>query len=285
MRKLLKLLGIIVLVIAIALVVMGFRGRSIVEATYGSTFRLIDTLPDSIDLAEADRWTILTGCRDCHGEDLSGEVMIDAPPFLVVAPNLTRGTGGVAADYETAADWDRAIRYRIRPDGTGMLPMMPSENYHHLSDADLMRIIAAVRAAPPVDRELPSTRVRLMGLPIAGIGVLHPSDDQPDAPAGPTPPAAPTADYGAYLARLTCVECHGEDLRGGPTPGGGPKATDLAAAGLWSYEAFAEAVTRGVAPGGRRLAEQMPSPSFSVLTETELRALQAYLATLLTEER
>jgi mono/diheme cytochrome c family protein len=158
--------------------------------------------------------------------------------------------------------------------------MMPSENYHGMSDSDLALIIASTRAAPPVDRELPRTKVRLMGLPIAGAGVLHPASEQADAPGGPTPAAGPEAEYGEYLSRLTCAECHGEDLQGGPTPGGGPKAPSLSAAGLWSHEAFVEAMTEGVAPGGRQLAEEMPFAMFNRLTATELQALQAYLATL-----
>ncbi|MFV1987262.1 MAG: cytochrome c, partial [Gemmatimonadota bacterium] len=200
--------------------------------------------------------------------------------FFVVAPNLTGGRGGVAGSYGSIEDWDRAIRYRIRPDGTGLLPMMPSENYHRMSDSDVASIIASVRAAPPVDRELPSTKVRLMGLPIAGAGVLHPPEHQVDAPSGPTPPAGSSAEYGEYLARLMCVECHGDDLQGGPTPGGGPTAPGLSAPGLWSQDAFVAAVAQGVAPGGRRLAEEMPSAAFSRLTQTELLALRAFFATL-----
>jgi cytochrome c553 len=279
-RRVLKIVGILGLVGTIALVVMGFRGRALVEATYESSFRLLTSIPDSIDPAEAWRWTAVNGCRDCHGDDLSGKVMIDAPPFLVVAPNLTAGIGGVAGEYRSVEDWDRAIRYRIRPNGTGLLPMMPSENYHHMSDRDVSMIIAALQAAPPVDQELPATKIRLMGLPIAGAGVLHPRSEQSDAPGGPTPAAGPTAEYGEYLARLTCVECHGAELEGGPTPGGGPKAPSLAATGLLSHEAFVRAVTEGIAPGGRQLAEEMPYEVFNQFTPTELQALQVYLATL-----
>lgn len=258
---------------------MGFRGRSIAASVYETPGRLLESLPDSVDLAEGARLATTTGCHGCHGDDLSGEVFIDAPPFLVVAPNLTSGTGGVAGAYRGPADWDRAIRYRIGPDGRGLLPMMPSENYHRMSDEELAKIIAYLMAAPAVANDLPETQLRAMGLPIAGFGVLHPKREQADAPSGPTPPAAPTADYGAYLSGLTCVECHGDDLQGGPTPGGGPKAPALGSAGRWPLEAFLTAMREGVALG-RTLDPVMPFEYFEAMTDLELEALHRYLATL-----
>ena len=279
MRKVVKVLGLLGLFATIVLVVAGFRGSSVAASTYESSFRLLSTLPDSIDLEEARRWSVVNGCGACHGDDLGGEVMIDAPPFLVVAPNLTSGAGGVGSGYRSVEDWDRAIRYRIRPDGTGMLPMMPSENYHRMSDEHVALLIASLQAAPPVDRELPETKIRLLGLPIAGLGVLHPAKDQPDAPGAPVPLVEATPEYGAYLSGLMCVECHADDLRGGPTPGGGPKAPDLYASGQWSVEQFAAAVTTGEAPG-RQLAAEMPYEFLVELEDIEVRALHAYLASL-----
>lgn len=284
MRKTVKILGYTGALAMLALVVMGARGRSITRATYEDGFRLLNALPEYVDASEGARLATINGCHDCHGEDLSGRVFIDAPPFLVVARNLTSGAGGVAGEYQSPADWDRAIRYRIRPDGRGLLPMMPSENYHKMSDEDVASIIAYLESASPVDHELPETTVRLMGLLIAGAGVLHPNRTQRDAPGGPTPAPAATAAYGAYLASLTCQECHGEDLRGGSTPGGGPKAPALAVSGRWSLAAFGEALREGVAPGGRRLAEEMPSSYFRFMTDLEIEALHVHLATLPLEQ-
>ncbi|MFV1986486.1 MAG: hypothetical protein ACC682_04355, partial [Gemmatimonadota bacterium] len=96
MRKAVRILGAIGLVGTIALVIMGFRGKAAITAIYESNFRLLSSLPDSLDLDEGRRWSVVNGCRDCHGDDLGGAVMIDAPPFFVVAPNLTGGRGGVA---------------------------------------------------------------------------------------------------------------------------------------------------------------------------------------------
>ncbi|MCG8469640.1 MAG: hypothetical protein MJB57_15780 [Gemmatimonadetes bacterium] len=279
MRKLIKILALGGALATVFLVVMGVRGRSMAHSVYETPGRLIETLPEGSDPVEGERLASIYGCHECHGDDLSGRVFIDAPPFLVVTANLTDGVGGIASEYRGPADWDRAIRYRIRPDGRGLLPMMPSENYHRMSDQDLGHLIAYLMSAPLADRELPRTEVRLMGLPIAGFGVLHPPRDQGDAPSGPTPPVGPTPEYGAYLSNLTCVECHGDDLRGGPTPGGGPKAPGLAVSGRWRFEDFVRAMREGRAPG-RDMDPAMPSAYFSRMTDVELQALHAHLATL-----
>ncbi|MFN8442810.1 MAG: hypothetical protein U0175_18685 [Caldilineaceae bacterium] len=58
---------------------------------------------------------------------LSGHTFADAPPFLLVASNLTQGVGGVGGSYSDT-DWVRAIRAEFintlrtgrRPDGTAL---------------------------------------------------------------------------------------------------------------------------------------------------------------------
>ncbi len=68
---------------------------------------------DSASLAEGERLSLVLGCADCHAANLAGSEMIDAPMFAVLpATNLTRGAGGVGADYG-AAGFERAIRHGI----------------------------------------------------------------------------------------------------------------------------------------------------------------------------
>src|SRR5687768_10608998 len=56
-------------------------------------------------------------CVECHGEDLGGGVMIDAPAIgRLFGPNLTEGSGSATAGY-AAADWDRIVRHGVRRDG------------------------------------------------------------------------------------------------------------------------------------------------------------------------
>ena len=60
--------------------------------------------------------------------------MVVPPATLLAVPNITRGRGGVTADF-TLADWDRALRHGVRPDGSGLV-LMPSEDYAALTDHD-----------------------------------------------------------------------------------------------------------------------------------------------------
>jgi cytochrome c553 len=220
------------------------------------------------------------GCQDCHGERLEGKVFLDIPPALAVASNLTRGRGGVGARYGDA-DWDRAIRSGVRPGGRMILPFMPYRLYGHLNDADAAALAAYLKQLPPVDNELPASKVRVPGYLM--LGAMGGADLPGGAPAprpGPADPE-PTAAYGEYFASTVCIECHGERLRGGKHPSGdGPPCPELSHAGLWSEADFARAMREGVVPGGRKLTEFMPTKYFAPLTDTEVRALHAYLKTL-----
>ncbi|HEX2190154.1 MAG TPA: c-type cytochrome [Longimicrobiaceae bacterium] len=284
MRKWLKRIGlglgglaVLALVAAAALYAVG---RSRLERTYEAPPARLAMIPD--DPASVERGRLIAtsrGCLECHGERLGGEVFLDIPPGKIVAPNLTRGRGGVAGRYADA-DWDRAVRYGIRPDGHPILPFMPFRLYNRLSDADAAALIAYLKQLPPVDNELPATEVRVPGyLMVAMMGDdLRGGVD--GAPRRATPPPGPTAEYGAYFASTVCVECHGEDLRGGEHPApDGPPGPSLEAAGTWTYEQFATAMRTGRAPA-RTLSEWMPTKYFAELTDTELRALHAYTKTL-----
>ena len=95
------------------------------------------------------------GCADCHGADLSGKAVIDEPPLAsIYASNLTAGQGGIGQSYTNDADWVRAIRHGIRPDGTPLL-VMPSQVYYYYSDEDVAAIVAYAKKVAPVDNELP----------------------------------------------------------------------------------------------------------------------------------
>ena len=74
-------------------------------------------------------------------------MFIDDPALgRVIAPNLTRGRGGVGATFSDA-DFVRAIRHGVDPSGRPLL-IMPADDYTHFSDADLGMIIAYVRSLP-----------------------------------------------------------------------------------------------------------------------------------------
>jgi len=112
--------------------------------------------------------------------------------------------------------------------------------------------------------------------------------------AGFSPCAAPqdAVSRGAYLAKAGgCVGCHTEDRRGAvPYAGGralktpfgtfyGPNITPDPSAGIgrWSEGDFVRALREGIAPGGVHLYPAFPYPSFTRMTEADMKDLWAYL--------
>lgn len=166
---------------------------------------------DSASLAEGEKQAWLHGCHGCHDAELQGKVFVDEPSVMrVVAPSVTEKIASYS-DAELA----RLIRHGVKRDGTGVAGM-PSATFYHLSDTDVGRIIAHLRAAPRVATALPATELYLF----AKLAMLK----------GEFAPDAATMDHrgprlgdrsdtsrawrGEYLARTICAECHGPTLHG-----------------------------------------------------------------------
>ncbi len=238
-------------------------------------------------LARGEHVATIRGCRECHGQDLEGGVVVEnAVVGRVVAPNLTAGRGGIGP--LSALDLVRAIRHGVGRDGRTLV-VMPSFEYYHLGDEDLAALLLWIRERPPVDHD---PGVRELALPIRLLLALQRETDflaaervDHDAPRRPTPPAGPTAAYGAYLA-MSCQGCHGADFTGGPIPGrppDWPPASDLTPAGRlagWDLEGFRRTLRTGTTPEGRTLdPAYMPWPAFAAMTDDELEALWRFLRT------
>ncbi len=248
-----------------------------------------DTITVPTDITAMQRGQHLSSavarCIECHGSNLAGRVLFDDPSIgRVVAPNLTRGRGGVGATFSTA-DFVRAIRYGVDPSGHGLL-VMPSDDYNRFSDADLGAIIAYVKSVAPVDSDLPTSEIRPFGRLLFALGRLHllPIESiDGDMPRPPVPPAGVSNEYGAYLATTAgCTTCHGPTLSGGripQAPPGTPPAANITPAGIggWSDADFIRALRTGVTPDGRRLDTYMPWPYYAQMTDDELRALKRFL--------
>jgi mono/diheme cytochrome c family protein len=95
---------------------------------------------------------------------------------------------------------------------------------------------------------------------------------------------------GAYLARVgDCIACHTAGPQSPPFAGGLPLNSPfgiiystnitpdpVTGIGKYSLKEFARAVRNGVAKDGRRLYPAMPYPSFTAITDDDIRALYAY---------
>jgi len=111
----------------------------------------------------------VAACVDCHGPNLAGKIFVDDPALArIVSPNLTRGQGGIGSTFADA-DFVRAIRHGVDPNGRVLL-LMPSDNYNTFSDADLGAIIGYVRSLPAIETALPVNEIRGIGRIVVAIG-------------------------------------------------------------------------------------------------------------------
>ncbi|HVK61151.1 MAG TPA: cytochrome c [Bdellovibrionales bacterium] len=232
------------------------------------------------DLAEGQRLLTTRGCVDCHGEKLQGKLVVENPALGVLAgPNLTGGKGGVVSGY-TDKDWVKAIRFGIHRSGRPLI-FMPAPEFYHISDKDLASMIAYMKSAPPVDSDIPATR---MG-PVARL--LYVVADFPMIPGehidAALPPIqaekGPTVEYGRYLT-TSCTGCHGATFKGGPIPGvppDWPPAADISATGnvsKWTLDQFKHTMRTGVTPEDKTLNPMyMPWPQATKMTNDELEAI------------
>jgi len=222
------------------------------------------------------------GCQGCHMPDYSGQVMADVPPFLMVAPNLTSGAGGIGSSYSDQ-DWVRALRHGVNPDGRGLM-VMPSEAYYYLNDEEMGALVAYLKTLEPVDNEVPEFEMRPLGKFIMGVdpAMATAPELMPDRERITDAVRGATAEWGHYRASVMCMVCHGGNLQGGQPPNpDSPYAPDLRVVPGWGMDAFKEYFRTGANPSGRVSdKEMMPWDKFVHLGEDELTAIYLYLETI-----
>ena len=289
----LKVLG---LVVVGAVLVIGLAWASVFVISESRLNQQVDVPGETIviptDITSIQRGqhvaSAVAACVDCHGPNLAGKVLIDDPVLgRFVAPNLTRGRGGVGSTFADA-EFVRAIRHGVDPGGRQLL-IMPSDDYNHFSDADLGAIVAYVRSIAAIDTALPSNEIRTVGRLLFAVGQLslQPSAGIDHFAPRPLPPrAGVTPEYGKYLADSAgCPTCHGPGFSGGKIPSAplnAVPAANLTPAGLsaWSDADFIKSMRTGMRPDGRVLSTAMPWPYYAQLTDDELRAIWRFLQVL-----
>ncbi|WP_420629889.1 c-type cytochrome [Candidatus Leptofilum sp.] len=107
----------------------------------------MDAPPRSNDASEdvlalGERWA--TFCTACHGADFTGNSMIGSPN---ITPHET-AVGGW-----TEAEFARAIREGVRPDGSTISTEMPWETMSRYSDEEIHAIWTYLQTVEPVARE------------------------------------------------------------------------------------------------------------------------------------
>jgi mono/diheme cytochrome c family protein len=242
----------------------------------------------------------ILNCGNCHspkepdgtvsGVPLSGGSVISTPAFDAYAPNITpdqtTGIGGW-----TNAQIVTVLREGRTPDGGMLRPPMPIGLYRVMSDRDAYAVAAYLQSLTPVVKKVPASTYR-MPVP-ASYG--PPLDKVPD------PDPVNQVVEGAYLVRIGhCMLCHtpvganGQRDYDHQLGEGGfkmegtfgirvtPNITPDRETGIgnWSAAEIRIALTRGVTPDGRQLAEPMPWRNLSTLRDADLNAIVAYLRTI-----
>jgi len=257
--------GLIVLILLAGLALYPIGVKKLTRSYPGIP---VETLSIPTDLAAIDRGrhiSIIWACTKCHGEALSGKLTANDPfSGTIPASNLTSGNNGIASSY-TDADWIRAIRHGVKPNGRAETLM---NNYASMSDQDLGDLLAYLKQLPPVNSDQPEMSFGVMVPITTALGLWTPAaetiDHAASRPAEPVPGV--TIEYGRYLSVL-CTECH--------------RAKNIGIAVKdWSQEDYIHAFQTGVLPDGKPLSPAMPLKTFGEMSDTELTAQWLYFHSL-----
>jgi cytochrome c553 len=209
------------------------------------------------------------GCADCHRPNLQGTYIAD---FGMRSRNLTR-----LAQTFSDADFDRAIRKGLRPDGTSIAESMPSDSFQYMPDRDVMAIVSYIRSLKPAGPDVPAPSYDLK----TRWDVLRGTKKVVQAWFPLQKPAldvGPRYTRAREMAMSACGECHGTSLEGQ----GGPPPTPPNLTIVASYERadFLKFMRTGKAAGNRELPmmSAVARVRISHLSDAEINALYDYLS-------
>jgi mono/diheme cytochrome c family protein len=227
---------------------------------------------DAAALARGEYVFHAAGCKGCHTEKAEGAALLAGgrefkTPFGVFrAPNITPDPAhGIGAWSD--ADFARALRRGVAPDGSHYFPVFPYPSYAGMSDGDLRDLFLYLRSLPPAAKPDKPHDVRF---PFGFRPLLAVWKWLYFEPAPFRPPPGADAELGraAYLVHVLghCGECHTpRDWLGGPEraralagtssgPEGGPipniTPDPETGIGRWSDKDLEALFTIGALPDG-----------------------------------
>jgi mono/diheme cytochrome c family protein len=241
------------------------------------------------------------GCVGCHTDDkkdavpFAGGRALKTPFGTFYGPNLTPHPQAGIGRW-TEADFVRALREGVRPDGAHYFPAFPYPSYTRISDGDLRDLWAYLRTLPPNAR---ASQAHDLDFPFGWRVLVGPWKWLyfTPGPMASDPKASPAVNRGAYLVRALghCGECHTpRNALGGPrrdrflAGGKGPEGKDVpnltpTRLKKLNDEELKEFLTAGTKPDGDLVGEimgEVVQNTTSKLTPDDLAALIAYLRTL-----
>ena len=152
------------------------------------------------------------GCFSCHtaagGRPLAGGRALATPFGTFYSPNITPDPDTGIGRW-TDAQFLRALREGVRPDGANYFPVFPYPSFTGITDGDALAIKAYLFSVPPVRQQ---NRAHDIGFPFSwrflqtGWKLLFFTP----GPFQPVPERRTPYNRGAYLATALahCGECH-----------------------------------------------------------------------------
>jgi mono/diheme cytochrome c family protein len=278
------------------------RAAAITAALAAALLARAAVAAESDEVSRGAYLATAAGCANCHtdskhgGVSYAGGLALETPFGTFYSPNITPDPETGIGRW-TDAQFLRALREGVRPDGANLFPVFPYTSYTRIVDEDVRAIKAYLFSLPPARQ---ANRRHDMSFPFSwrfvqnfwkllffSEGPFHPAPDRPAA-----------YNRGAYLVTALghCGECHtprnslgGSDsdrfLAGAPPPTrDGKKAPNITSdpqtgIGNWSEDDIVRVLTDGQTPEfdevGGPMAEVVKDTAR--LTEEDRRAIAAYL--------
>jgi mono/diheme cytochrome c family protein len=243
----------------------------------------------------------LADCAACHtkkdgGEPFAGGRPIETPFGMIFSANITPDHGTGIGNW-TEQQFDNALRYGIRPDGSRLYPAMPYVSLTKMSRDDVNAIRAYLATLPPVPNRVVTNQLPFpynIRLAMRGWDFLFftPGEFKPN------PEKSAEWNHGAFLVEGPghCGACHtpknflGADenskaLQGGQVQGWfAPNITNdkMRGLGAMSVDDIAALLKSGhnrIATVTGPMAEEVEDSS-SHFSDGDLKAIAAYLKSL-----
>jgi mono/diheme cytochrome c family protein len=240
------------------------------------------------------------GCVSCHtpagGEQLAGGRALATPFGTFYSPNITPDPETGIGRW-TDAQFLRALREGVRPDGANYFPVFPYPSFTGINDSDALAIKAYLFSLPAVRRQ---NRPHDVPFPFSwrflqtGWKLLFFTP----GPFHPEPERSAAYNRGAYLvtALAHCGECHtprnflgalrsGQWLSGTPEGPDGqlvPNITPDPGTGIgkWEREDVVELLRTGITPEQSKVKGAMRETiqdGLKYLSDEDLDAIADYL--------
>jgi cytochrome c2 len=310
MKKILKIIGILLLLIVV--VIGGFasfiaiRGIPKYEVNVPQIPN-VEVTPERVVRGEKIAAML---CRDCHYNSetakLTGRQLNDAPAFgKIYSKNITQDKE-IGIGNWTDAQLIYFIRTGIHPH-TGQYIPPYMVKLIHISDEDMRSIIAYLHSdraeVQPSKTEPPETEPSFLTKFLTTVAFKPFAFPEKEIS---NPDTSNTLEWGKYLAlyQLECYSCHSRDFAKNDflTPensfgffGGGNEQLrspdgqkqiftlnitpdEETGIGNWTEEQFSNAVRSGIVPNGPAL--RLPMKPYVQLTDGEIHAIYTYLRTV-----